>query len=52
MAKPITRLREFAKQGDAGVPRATLAFYGPDDTRASKAALGIFLRDDSEAIIH
>jgi hypothetical protein len=52
MAKPITRLRKFAKQGDAGVPRATLAFYGPDNARASKAVLGIFLRDDSEAIIH
>jgi hypothetical protein len=52
MAKPITRLRRLAKQGDAGVPRATLAFYGPDNTSASKAVLGIFLRDDSEAIIH
>ena len=52
MAKPITRLRKFAKQGDAGLPRATLAFYGPDNKRASKAVLGIFLHDDSEAIIH
>ena len=52
MAKPITRLRKFAKQGDAGLPRATLAFYGPHNKRASKAVLGIFLHDDSEAIIH
>jgi hypothetical protein len=52
MAKPITRLRRIAKQGDEGLPRATFAFYGPDNTRASKAVLGIFLRDDSEAIIH
>ena len=52
MAKPITRLRRLAKRGDAGLPRTTLAFYGPDNTSASKAVLGIFLRDDSEAIIH
>ncbi len=35
-----------------GLPKATLAFYGPDNKRASKAVLGIFLRDDDEAIIH
>lgn len=35
-----------------GLPKATLAFYGPDNMRASKAVLGIFLRDDDEAIIH
>ena len=52
MTKPITRLRRRAKQGDQGLPRATLAFYGPDNTRASKAVLGIFLHDDDEAIIH
>jgi hypothetical protein len=52
MTKPITRLRKHAKQGDMGLPKATLAFYGPDNTRASKAVLGIFLRDDDEAIIH
>jgi hypothetical protein len=52
MAKPITRLRKHAKQGDMGLPKATLAFYGPDNTQASKAVLGIFLRDDDEAIIH
>lgn len=52
MTKPITRLRKRAKQGDQGLPKATLAFYGPNNTRASKAVLGIFLHDDSEAIIH
>jgi hypothetical protein len=52
MTKPITKLRKRAKQGDRGLPKATLAFYGPDNTRASKAVLGIFLHDDSEAIIH
>jgi hypothetical protein len=52
MPKAITRLRKLAKQGDAGLPRATLAFYGPDNTRASKAVLGIFLQEDGDAIIH
>jgi hypothetical protein len=52
MTKPITRLRKRAKQGDQGLPRPTLAFYGPDNTRARKAVLGIFLQDDGEAIIH
>src|ERR1035437_5895215 len=52
MPKPITRLRKLANQGEAGLPRAPLAFYGPDDTRASKAVLGIFLHDDCEPIIH
>ena len=52
MVKPISRLRRRAKQGDRGLPRATLAFYGPDDKRATKAVLGIFLRDEDNAIIH
>jgi hypothetical protein len=52
LSKAITRLRRRAKQGDVGFPKATLAFYGPDNKRASKAVLGIFLRDDVEAIIH
>ena len=52
MTKPITRLRKRAKRGDQGFPKATLVFYGPDITRASKAVLGIFLHHDSEAIIH
>ena len=52
MPKPISILRKRSKQGDRGFPRATLAFYGPDDKHASKAVLGIFLRDGYEGIIH
>ncbi len=53
MSKPITILRKKAKAGDQGAPRATLAFYGPDDRRATKAVLGIFLSNDAEdGIIH
>lgn len=52
MTKPITSLRKKAKLGDQGFPRATLAFYGPDDKKATKAVLGIFLRDGDEGTIH
>lgn len=52
MSKPITILRKKAKLGDLGFPRATLAFYGPDDRKATKAVLGIFLREGDEVTIH
>jgi hypothetical protein len=51
MAKPITLLRNRAKDGDQGFPKATLVFYGPDDKRATKAVLGILLHDGDEATI-
>jgi len=34
-------LRKKAKKGFRGYPVATIAYYGPDDTRASKVAVGI-----------
>jgi hypothetical protein len=46
--KPITWLRKFHKRGDQGYPVATLAFYGPDDKKASRAVLGIILSKGSE----
>ena len=52
MSRPITTLRNKAKLGDQGFPRATLAFYGPDDKKATKAVLGIFLRDGDEGTIY
>jgi len=52
MAKAITRLRKRAKDGDQGWPRATLAFYGPDNKKATKAVLGIFLHEGAEGTIH
>ena len=48
MPKPITVLRKKAKAGNLGLPKATLAFYGPDDKRATKAVLGVFLTEDEE----
>ncbi len=52
MPKLITLLRKKAKAGDQGFPHATLAFYGPDDKKATKAVLGIFLREGDEGTIY
>jgi hypothetical protein len=38
----------MAKRGFRGYPIATVAFYGPDDTRASKVAVGIVLGEDED----
>lgn len=37
-----------AKRGFKGYPIATIAFYGPDEQRASKLAVGIVFREDAE----
>jgi hypothetical protein len=50
--KAITWLRKFAKRGHQGEPLATLAFYGPDDKKASKAVLGIILHKGAEPQLH
>ena len=44
-----TRLEKKAKKGHRGYPIATIAFYGPDASRASKVAVGIVLVPDGEA---
>ena len=49
--KPITQLRKKAKAGAQGFPRATLAYYGPDDKTATKAVVGIFLREGDKGTI-
>jgi hypothetical protein len=36
-----TRLEKRAKRGHHGYPVATVAYYGPDASRASKVAVGI-----------
>lgn len=46
---PINRLKARAKQGMQGYPVATLAFYGPDDQRASKVVVGII--DENESLV-
>ena len=42
-------LGKKARKGFRGYPVATVAYYGPDNTRASKVALGIFLKEGEEA---
>lgn len=42
------RLSKKVKKGFRGWPVATVAFYGPDDTRASKATVGILPTEDGE----
>ena len=42
------RLAGKLKQGYQGHPLATIAFYGPDRDRATKVAVAVFARNDSE----
>ncbi len=44
-------LKKKARRGFRGHPVATVAFYGPDDTRASKVAVGIVAAPDTEPIV-
>lgn len=41
-------LRRAARLGDQGFPIGTIAFYGPDDRRASKVVLGIIRYEGAE----
>jgi hypothetical protein len=43
-----TWLRKKAKKGIRGYPAATVAFYGPDNRRASKVAVAIIPGPDEE----
>jgi hypothetical protein len=43
------RLRKRAKRGLRGYPIATVALYGPNDTRATKLTVGIVPAEDAEA---
>ena len=42
------RLRKRAKRGLRGFPVATVAFYGPDDTKATKLTVGIVPAEDAD----
>jgi hypothetical protein len=44
----LKRLRKKAKRGMRGYPVATIAYYGPDLSRASKAAVGILAYEGGE----
>jgi hypothetical protein len=40
-------LKKKARRGFRGYPIATIAFYGQNDTRASKVAVGIVTKEDA-----
>src|SRR5574338_1140113 len=46
--KALWPLTKRSNEGFRGYPVATVAFYGPDDRRASKVAVGIVLSDGAE----
>lgn len=47
--KALWPLTKKGNRGFRGYPMATVAFYGPDDRRASKVAVGILPAEDAEA---
>ena len=47
---PDSPLEKKARRGSRGYPVATIAFYGPDDRRASKVAVGIVTAEGAEPI--
>jgi hypothetical protein len=44
----VKRLSKKAKKGFRGYPMATIAFYGPDNKRASKAAVAVISTAEAE----
>jgi hypothetical protein len=46
--RALKRLRKKAKKGMRGWPVATIAFYGPNLTQATKVAVGIVPAEDAE----
>jgi len=46
---PRQSLRKKARRGFRGYPVASIAYYGPDDQRASKIAVGIISAEGAEA---
>ena len=49
MDRFLKRLSKKAKKGMRGWPVATVAFYGPDASRASKVVVGIVTSEQEEA---
>jgi len=46
--QPEKWLRKKVKQGMRGYPLGTIAFYGPDNQRATKVAVSIFREEGAE----
>jgi hypothetical protein len=49
--KSDSPLRKKAHRGFRGYPIATIAFYGPNNTRASKVAVGIVTEQSTEPMV-
>jgi hypothetical protein len=47
--KALWSLEKQSRRGFRGYPIATVAFYGPDDQRATKVAVGIVRAEGAEA---
>jgi len=48
--KALWPLTKRSNRGSQGYPIATVAFYGPDDRRASKVAVGVLAREGAEPL--
>jgi hypothetical protein len=46
--KALWPLTKWSNKGFRGYPAATVAFYGPDDRRASKVSVGIVTSEGAE----
>jgi hypothetical protein len=44
------KLRKKSRRGFQGYPAATIAFYGPDETRASKVAVSVFRSEGADPV--
>lgn len=47
--KALWPLEKRARRGFRGYPLATIAFYGPDDERATKVAVGVIPAEGAQA---
>jgi len=45
------QLAAKARKGFRGYPVATIAYYGPDNTRASKVAVGLMMSEGAEPLM-
>jgi hypothetical protein len=50
LARARKRLGKRAKKGFHGYPVATVALYGPDDTKATKLTVGIVPAENAEVV--
>lgn len=48
---PKKWLRKKARGGHRGFPMASIAYYGPDNTRATKVAVGVVATKGAEALM-